>query len=108
VEFPTGSGNWITHGEVANEISMRLISIFRRDERGHRPVNDGYEIYRDEHFKDLVLFYEYFHGDSARGVGASHQTGWTGVVAELINRVDRTEEGQKVGKPVSPKEMLAI
>ncbi|HEX6846575.1 MAG TPA: glucosidase, partial [Chitinophagaceae bacterium] len=47
VEFPTGSGNWITHGEVANEISMRLISIFRRDERGHRPVNDGYEIYRD-------------------------------------------------------------
>lgn len=96
VEFPTGSGNWITLGEVANEISKRLVSTFQKDENGSRPVNDNYEIYRNEHFKNLVLFYEYFHGDTARGVGASHQTGWTGVVAELINRINSTEEMKKV------------
>jgi len=95
VEFPTGSGNWMTLGEVANEISKRLISTFRKDENGDRPVNDHYSIYRDEHFKNLVLFYEYFHGDTARGVGASHQTGWTGVIAELINRVSLTEKMKK-------------
>ncbi|MGE5108860.1 MAG: MGH1-like glycoside hydrolase domain-containing protein [Sphingobacteriales bacterium] len=87
VEFPTGAGNAMLLHEVANEISMRLISTFRKDENGNRPVNDYYDIYRDEHFKDLVLFYEYFHGDTARGVGASHQTGWTGVIAELINSI---------------------
>jgi len=106
VEFPTGSGNWVTYGEVAIEISKRLISIFCKDEAGHRPVNDGYEIYRDDHFKDLVLFYEYFHGDTARGVGASHQTGWTGVVAELINRVN-ADKSLKIEKTISPKEMVA-
>jgi hypothetical protein len=74
--------------EVSNELANRLVSIFRQDENGNRPVNDNLEIYRDDpHFRDLVLFYEYFHGDTARGVGASHQTGWTGVVAELINRI---------------------
>jgi hypothetical protein len=96
VEFPTGSGHLMTHSEVANEISKRLISTFQQNENGDRPVNDNYSIYRDKHFKDLVLFYEYFHGDTARGVGASHQTGWTGVVAELINRVSSTEEMKKV------------
>ena len=95
VEFPTGSGNWMTLGEVSNEVSKRLISTFRNDPNGHRPVNDGYDIYLNEHFKDLVLFYEYFHGDTARGVGASHQTGWTGVVAELINRVSTAQEVMK-------------
>jgi len=95
VEFPTGSGHLMTHSEVANEISKRLISTFQQDEKGDRPVNDNYGIYRDEHFRDLVLFYEYFHGDTARGVGASHQTGWTGVVAELINRVSSSEEAKK-------------
>ena len=74
--------------EVSNEISKRLVSIFEKNENGDRPVNDGQAIYRDNpHFKDLVLFFEYFHGDTARGVGASHQTGWTAVVAELINRI---------------------
>jgi hypothetical protein len=106
VEFPTGGGNWMTHGEVANEISKRLISIFQKDENADRPVNDHYPIYRDEHFRDLVLFYEYFHGDTARGVGASHQTGWTGVIAQLINRVS-TEGRQEVGKSESPKEVAA-
>ena len=60
--------------------------IFEKDKNGDRPVNALHkEIYQDEHFKDLILFYEYFHGDSGRGVGATHQTGWTGVVAHLIN-----------------------
>ena len=89
VNFPTGSGNDITLTEVSAKIANRLISIFKKDETGNRPANDNYAIYRDDpHFRDLVLFYEYFHGDNARGVGASHQTGWTGVVAELINRVN--------------------
>lgn len=85
VEFPTGSGNQMQLSEVSAEISKRLVSIFEKDAQGNRPVNDHHPLYRDDvHFKDLVLFYEYFHGDTARGVGASHQTGWTGVVAELI------------------------
>jgi hypothetical protein len=88
VEYPTGSGKEMLMSEIANELSKRLVSIFQSDENGHRPVNDQLAIYRDDpNFKDLVLFYEYFHGDTARGVGASHQTGWTGVVAELINRI---------------------
>ncbi|GAB2817526.1 glucosidase family protein [Ferruginibacter profundus] len=88
VEFPTGSGNEILLSEVSNEIAKRLVSTFQLNNEGHRPVNDNYAIYRDDpHFKDLVLFYEYFHGDTSRGVGASHQTGWTGVIAELINRI---------------------
>jgi hypothetical protein len=88
VSFPTGSNNEETLTEVARNIACRMISIFKKDENGNRPVNDNYAIYReDPHFRDLILFYEYFHGDDARGVGASHQTGWTGVVAELINRV---------------------
>lgn len=89
-EFPSGSGNSISLEEVATAISKRLIRLFCKDESGHRPVNDQYAIYRDDpHFSELILFYEYFHGDSGRGVGAAHQTGWTGVVAELINRVSK-------------------
>jgi hypothetical protein len=88
VEFPTGSGNMLRLAEVSDEIAKRLIRIFQKDEEGARPVDDGSLLYQhDPHFEDLVLFYEYFHGDTLRGVGASHQTGWTGVVAELINRV---------------------
>jgi Glycosyl hydrolase family 63 C-terminal domain len=85
VEFPTGSGKQMILSEVSDEISKRLVGIFEKDENGHHPANDCYSVYKDDqHFKDLILFYEYFHGDTARGVGASHQTGWTGVVAELI------------------------
>ena len=92
VEFPTGSGNRMSLGNVSDEISRRLVSVFCKDDTGSRPVNDKVDLYRDDpYFKDLVLFYEYFHGDTARGVGASHQTGWTGVVAELINRVNLTK-----------------
>ena len=86
VELPTGSGNFANLNEVANELSNRLIKIFLPDKDGHRPVNDRVGLYTKKHFKDLVLFYEYFHGENSRGVGAAHQTGWTGVVAELINR----------------------
>jgi hypothetical protein len=89
VEFPTGSGHLMMLREVSDEISRRLLSVFVPDKNGHRPANDFYSIYRDDaHFRDLVLFYEYFHGDTARGVGASHQTGWTGVVAELIQSLN--------------------
>ncbi len=87
VECPTGSGQWMDLGGVADELSRRFVSIFEKDELGKRPCHGSDERYAlDPHFKDLVLFYEYFHGDTARGVGASHQTGWTGVVAELISR----------------------
>ena len=93
VECPTGSGNWMHLGEVADELSRRLISVFEKDENGRRPCHgDEYRYANDPYFKDLVLFYEYFHGDTARGVGASHQTGWTGVVAELIARCGIAKE----------------
>ena len=78
--------------DVAKEISDRLISTFLTDEAGRRPVYGGTEKFQtDEHWRDLVLFYEYFHGDNGAGLGASHQTGWTGLVAlmlDLFGRVD--------------------
>jgi hypothetical protein len=96
VEMPTGSTTRMNLQQVAHEISCRLVSPFRKDETGHRPVNDYFTIYRDDpHFRELVLFFEYFHGDTARGVGASHQTGWTGVVAELINKITTAAEEHK-------------
>ena len=89
VEFPTGSGQLMNLGQVSIEISKRLVKLFTADADGNRAINGlTPEIYQDEHFKDLVLFYEYFDGDNGRGVGATHQTGWTGVVAELINEIN--------------------
>lgn len=88
VEFPSGSGKTLPFDKVADELSRRLISIFQPDDKGWRPVHGMYEAYAtDPHFKNLLLFYEHFHGDNARGVGASHQTGWTGLVAALVDRV---------------------
>jgi len=85
VELPTGSGRQATLFEVAKEIAERLARIFLRDETGQRPVFGGAEKFqRDPHWRDHILFYEYFHGDNGAGLGASHQTGWTGVVARLI------------------------
>ena len=85
VECPTGSGVHMTLFEVAEEITRRLTRIFLRDEQGLRPVLRQHpKIQNDPHFRDYVLFYEYFDGDSGRGVGASHQTGWTGLVAKLL------------------------
>jgi hypothetical protein len=73
--------------QVAAEISRRLIRIFLRDKDGRRPVAGGTEAFQnDPHWKDLILFCEYFHGDNGAGIGASHQTGWTGLVAKLIEQ----------------------
>ena len=85
VECPTGSGVQMTLFEVAREIARRLTSIFLRDANGRRPVYGGTEKFQsDPYWRDLILFYEYFHGDNGAGLGASHQTGWTGLVAPLI------------------------
>jgi hypothetical protein len=85
VECPTGSGRMMNLFEVALEIVRRLTSIFERDTSGHRPVFGGTETFQnDPHWRDCLLFYEYFHGDNGAGIGASHQTGWTGVIARLI------------------------
>jgi Mannosylglycerate hydrolase MGH1-like glycoside hydrolase domain len=85
IECPTGSGKMMNLFEVAKEISDRLTKTFLRDERGRRPVYGGTEKFQsDPHWRDHILFYEYFHGDNGAGLGASHQTGWTGVVAKLI------------------------
>jgi hypothetical protein len=85
IECPTGSGKMMNLFEVAREIAGRLTRIFLRDERGRRPVYGGTEKFQtDPHWRDHILFYEYFHGENGAGLGASHQTGWTGVVAKLI------------------------
>jgi hypothetical protein len=85
VEHPTGSGKHMTLQEIADDLSERMINIFKRDKSGRRPVFGNYEkLQEDEHFRDYIYFYEYFHGDTGRGVGATHQTGWTGLIAKLI------------------------
>jgi hypothetical protein len=85
IECPTGSGNMMNLFEVSKEISNRLTKTFTRNEKGQRPVYGGSEKFQtDPHWKDYILFYEYFHGDNGAGLGASHQTGWTGGVAKLI------------------------
>jgi len=85
IECPTGSGNLMNLFEVAREIADRLIRIFLRDETGRRPVfGDSDKFQNDPNWRDHLLFYEYFHGDNGAGIGASHQTGWTGIVASLI------------------------
>jgi Glycosyl hydrolase family 63 C-terminal domain len=85
VECPTGSGNLMTLYEVAMELNHRLASIFLRDEKGKRAVYGGVDKFQnDPYWKDLILFHEYFHADNGAGPGASHQTGWTGVIAYLM------------------------
>src|SRR5262249_23763072 len=86
IECPTGSGTKMTLYEVAEEIGRRLAGIFLRNEDGRRPVYGGARKFQeDPHWRDLILFYEYFQGDNGAGLGASHQTGWTGVVARLMH-----------------------
>jgi Glycosyl hydrolase family 63 C-terminal domain len=85
VECPTGSGKMMNLFEVSHEISKRLTRLFLRDEQGRRPIYGGTEKFQtDPHWRDYILFHEYFHGDNGAGLGASHQTGWTGVIARLI------------------------
>jgi len=100
VEFPTGSGNHLTLWEVAGELSRRMTSIFLQDENGRRPVFGNLEKFQtDPHWRDLVLFHEYFHGDSGAGVGACHQTGWTGIVTKLMQQSGESRE-RKLSEPV--------
>jgi hypothetical protein len=85
IECPTGSGEFLSMGKVAEELTRRLTRLFLRGADGRRPVFGTSErLQSDPHFRDHLLFYEYFHGDSGRGVGASHQTGWTGLIAKLL------------------------
>ena len=89
VECPTGSGHQATLREVADELGRRLAQLFLKGADGQRPVLKTHpKLATDPHFRDHVLFHEYFHGDTGRGVGASHQTGWTGVVAKLLQPRD--------------------
>jgi hypothetical protein len=86
VEYPTGSGNLMTIQEISEELTQRLTQLFLRDKNGRRPfLGDQAKLQADQHFRDYILFYEYFHGENGRGLGASHQTGWTGLVAKLLH-----------------------
>src|SRR5689334_11406061 len=104
VEFPTGSGQMMTLWEVAAELSRRMTRIFLKGADGRRPVHGTNSLYQnDPNWQDLILFYEYFHGDHGRGVGASHQTGWTGVVAKLLQ-----QSGERVASQVEEPELEAV
>ncbi len=87
VEYPTGSGKKMTLDQVAVELSRRLSRLFLKDQEGKRPIYNGYSKYQDdEHFRDHLMFFEYFHGDTGAGLGANHQTGWTALVAKLLQQ----------------------
>jgi hypothetical protein len=95
VECPTGSGQQMNLYQVAEEISRRLTSIFLKGKDGHRPVNGGEKkIQEDPHWRDCIQFYEYFHGDNGAGLGANHQTGWTGVIARAMHLFATTTADQ--------------
>jgi hypothetical protein len=100
VECPTGSGQQRTLFEVAMEIARRLTATFLRDSSGRRPVFGSAEIFqRDPNWRDCLLFYEYFHGDNGAGIGASHQTGWTGLVALLLYALGGTSAADLLAPP---------
>jgi hypothetical protein len=100
VECPTGSGKFMNINEVADELSRRIAKLFLKGEDGQRPVLKYHpKLATDPHFKDYVLFHEYFHGDNGRGVGASHQTGWTGLVAKLLQPRNMTAKKTTSLKP---------
>ena len=95
IECPTGSGNQMNLYQVAENISKRLAGIFLKNEKGERPVYGGTRKFQeDPHWKDYILFYEYFHGDNGAGIGASHQTGWTGVIARSMHLFASTTSDQ--------------
>jgi hypothetical protein len=109
IECPTGSGHSMTLYQVAEELVRRLSRIFLRDEHGRRPVCEGTRKFQeDPHWRDYLLFYEYFHGDNGAGLGASHQTGWTGVIARAMHLFASTtaeqllEVGTRAGYRVIP------
>jgi hypothetical protein len=88
IEFPTGSGRMLNLWEISLELERRLVGLFRRDAGGHRPFNGNDAVLQtDPHWRDLILFHEYFHGDTGEGLGASHQTGWTALVAKIVDQL---------------------
>ncbi|HMF93599.1 MAG TPA: hypothetical protein VKE96_04865, partial [Vicinamibacterales bacterium] len=96
VECPTGSGRMLTLGEVATELSQRLTRIFLEDATGRRPVfGDNPRFQTDPNWHDLIPFHEYFNGDSGAAVGASHQTGWTALVAKLLQQSGEAHESHR-------------
>ena len=100
VECPTGSGKYMTLFEVAKEIGKRLSKMFLRDANGRRPVYGGTKKFQeDPYWRDYILFYEYFHGDNGAGLGASHQTGWTGIIARSLDLFARITPEQALGSP---------
>ena len=106
VECPTGSGTYMALFQVAKEVSQRLARIFLRDESGKRPVYGGATKFQeDPHWKDYILFYEYFHGDNGAGLGASHQTGWTGLIARSMDVVGRISDADAA--EASKEELLS-
>jgi hypothetical protein len=108
VECPTGSGRLMTLYQVAEELSRRLSNIFLKDKDGRRPVYGGSQKFQeDPHWRDLILFYEYFHGDNGAGLGASHQTGWTGIIARMMHLFATTtsEQALEEGKMAAAMEM---
>jgi hypothetical protein len=95
VECPTGSGNYTTLWKIADELSQRLMRLFLRDDQGRRAIFGGVNLFQDDpHWRDLLIFPEYFHGDNGAGIGASHQTGWTGLVAKLIQQQGQQRSGE--------------
>jgi len=104
VECPTGSGKFMNLQQAANELARRLTRLFLRDESGARPCHGGEPRYRDDpHWRDLVLFHEYFHGEHGKGLGASHQTGWTALAATLIEALGRARPPlQRAEQPRRP------
>ena len=90
VEFPTRSGNWINLWDASLQLEDRLVNLFRRNDEGERPFNGKQTLFQDDpHWRDLILFNEYFNGDNGSGVGASHQTGWTAMVCKMITQLSR-------------------
>jgi len=88
IEYPTGSGRMLTLWQIALDLSQRLVTLFRRDAAGRRPFNGESALFQnDPHWRDQILFHEYFHGDTGEGLGASHQTGWTGLIAKIIDQL---------------------
>jgi hypothetical protein len=108
VECPVGSGQYLNLKQVAEELSRRLTRLFTRDSDGRRAVfGEQHKLQQDPHFRDYVLFHEYFHGDNGRGVGASHQTGWTGLVANLIHELHPPATHQPASSDVSEHTSVA-
>jgi hypothetical protein len=96
VECPTGSGNLMNLAEVAQELMRRQVKLFVRDRTGRRPCHgDDVRFQKDPHWKDLLLFYEYFHGETGQGLGASHQTGWTALAARLLEKLHQSDNGDE-------------